>query len=97
MTILEKLADLGEQATKEHSHYYVRSVVVEAIKEIKRLQRKESRKHRFGGCSRCWEKWGDPAWGEKYRMLGGQKETTKIMLQERRCTVCNKRQLREAN
>ena len=39
MEILEKLIDLHQQATKERSHYYVASTVVEAIKEIGRLRR----------------------------------------------------------
>lgn len=38
MTIIEKLLDLHKQATTERSHYYVASVVVEAIAEIERLR-----------------------------------------------------------
>lgn len=36
--ILEKLADLHEQATKERSHFYVHKIVGEAIKEISKLR-----------------------------------------------------------
>ena len=39
MTILEKLADLHEQATKERSHYYVGSVCVEAAATIVALSK----------------------------------------------------------
>lgn len=36
--IVAKLTDLLKQATTERSHYYVASVVREAIAEIQRLQ-----------------------------------------------------------
>jgi len=36
--ILEKLEDLHKQAITEHSHFYVASVVHEAMKEIERLR-----------------------------------------------------------
>lgn len=39
--ILSKLTDLHKQATVERSHFYVASVVREAIAEIERLQRVE--------------------------------------------------------
>lgn len=38
-TILEKLEDLYEQATTEHSHFYTAKVIYEAIKEIEKLQK----------------------------------------------------------
>lgn len=39
MSLVEKLKDLIIQATHERSHYYVRSVCVESINEIERLQK----------------------------------------------------------
>jgi len=39
--ILEKLQNLLKQATTERSHYYVASVVLESIAEIKRLREYE--------------------------------------------------------
>jgi hypothetical protein len=36
--ILDDLRDLHKQATTEHSHYYVASVVERSIKEIKQLR-----------------------------------------------------------
>ena len=39
---MDKLADLHKQATTERSHYYVASVVVEAMREIITLRRKVS-------------------------------------------------------
>ncbi len=42
MDILEKLEDLIKQATVERSHYYVRSVCEEAIKEIEELRDREA-------------------------------------------------------
>lgn len=38
MDILDKLADLHSQATKERSHFYVGACVKEAIKEIEDLR-----------------------------------------------------------
>jgi hypothetical protein len=56
-------------------------------------------KHYFWGCK--WEKWSDPQPGEKFPLRAGfplrGEPTIHIMLQERRCTICNKRELREAN
>ena len=40
MTIEEKIKDLIEQAAKERSHYYVRSVCEEALYEIELLKTK---------------------------------------------------------
>lgn len=37
--ILVDLIDLQEQATKERSHYYVKSVCERAIREIARLRK----------------------------------------------------------
>ena len=36
--LLEKLEDLKIQATKERSHYYVKSLVNQAINKIKELE-----------------------------------------------------------
>jgi hypothetical protein len=47
--ILVKLADLHKQATTERSHYYVASVVREAIAEITRLREIE---YRYESCSK---------------------------------------------
>lgn len=38
--ILEKIADLHVQATREKSHYYTASVLREALEEIRRLRRR---------------------------------------------------------
>ena len=40
--ILEQLRDLREQATRERSHFYVRSVVENAIAEIELLRRQST-------------------------------------------------------
>ena len=40
MNIIDKLHDLHKQATVEKSHYYVASVVTEAIQEINELRAK---------------------------------------------------------
>ena len=38
MTTIEKLKDLVFQATKERSHYYVKSVAEESIQRIEKLE-----------------------------------------------------------
>jgi hypothetical protein len=58
MDILEKLADLRVQATKERSHYYVASVVDEATAEIERLRRKVQHYRLL----ESWDKNPEPGW-----------------------------------
>lgn len=50
--ILDDLEDLIDQATRERSHYYVKSVAVKAMDEIKQLR--EPRQWDY----ESWVRWG---------------------------------------
>jgi len=51
--LLDKMEDLLKQATTEHSHFYVASVLREAIDVIKKKNNVNKIKYSFGFCNLC--------------------------------------------